>query len=458
MSQYVINSPLFLNTINSGVVIPRLTTAQKYAISSPQAGTLVFDTSLADFQFFNGNGWISSGYGLTGGNYVSTNTDAFGRLRVSNPTTMFESVFRYGDNGKFDTYLTGNATGYVDNASATYLATISAANSEILRQSYNLSPYQPGKSLLVICSLVCSSTSYGETGLTQEVGYFDTNNGIFLRVKDEIVYMCIRNNGVDEAIPQNAWNVDTLSGTGPSQITLDITKAQIFYTDLEWLGVGTVEVGFVINGGFVAVHRFQHANISNSTYMGTACLPIRYHIAASGAYTGTSATLKQICSTVISEGGFTPYSTKYYINLGLTTPTVSTTLIPLISIRMQSSQLGKIVIPAQTDLIPLGNATLQYQLIYGGTLTGGSWVDVGRNSVVQYNTGASAISGGRVIDFGYVSSSSQSKSVLSNNGPDNFNIQLGRTITGDSEILSLCAVTFSGSSTVSAAIGWYEIS
>ena len=241
-------------------------------------------------------------------------------------------------------------------------------------------------------------------------------------------------------------------------MTLDITKCQIFYCAIEWLGVGTVEVGFVINGQFIPVHRFNHANITQSTYMSTAALPVRYKVESSALYSSSSTYLQQVCSTVISEGGYTPNSTKHYATLNInTTPTVSTTLIPIISIRLRSDRLNTLVIPAQADLIPLGNATLQYQLVYDGTLTGGTWTDVGGTSVCQYNTGATAISGGNVIDFGFVGSSNQSKSSVAVNGAENFNIQIGRTLSGTSKVLSLCAVAFSGSTTVGAGIGWYEV-
>ena len=172
MSQYVINSPLFLNTTTAGVVIPRLTTSQKTSIPSPQGGTLVYDSTLSDFQWFNGTGWISSGYSLTGGNYVNTSTDAFGRLRVSNPTTLFDSVFRYTDNGKWDTVCTGSATGYIDNSSTvpnTYLMLIQGASSSVTRQSFSISPYQPGKSLLALASFVGCNNGNTALGLHKKL-------------------------------------------------------------------------------------------------------------------------------------------------------------------------------------------------------------------------------------------------------------------------------------------------
>ena len=42
--------------------------------------------------------------------FEESNLDAFGRLRVSNTRTLFDSSFRYEDNGYFDTATTGTAS------------------------------------------------------------------------------------------------------------------------------------------------------------------------------------------------------------------------------------------------------------------------------------------------------------------------------------------------------------
>jgi hypothetical protein len=455
-SQYVINSPLFLNSLENGVIVPRLTTSQKTAIVGPIAGTCVYDTSLNDFQFFNGTNWISSGYGATGGTFVNSLTDGFGRLRVSNPFTLFDSKFRYEDNGKFDTTITGvGATGYINSTASTYEMTVSTASSQIIRQSYQISPYQPGKSLLVLCSFVGAAGSYTATGLTQKVGYVSDLNGIYTSVIDGVVYMNILNNGSNTAVAQSEWNVDKLNGTGPSGITLDITKCQIFWTDIEWLGVGTVNVGFVINGQFITVHEFQHANLLTATYMTTASLPIRYEIQTSAGYSSGSQVLQQICSTVMSEGGYQQRAEKNFYTSGTTTKSVPTSLTPLVSLRLRSDRIDSIILPAEVSMIITSNGVSQYQLIFNGTLTGGTWVNAASNSVCQFNTGASAISGGQIIDVNYVTSSNQGKVSLTVS--DNFNQQIGRTITGASQIITLAAQSFSSAQDVAFSLGWLEL-
>ena len=83
---------------------------------------------------------------------------------------------------------------------------------------------------------------------------------------------------VNTEISQSNWNVDPLNGNGPSGLTLDLTKVQIIWFDFEWLGSGTVRCGFIINGVYIHCHSFQHANVTEGTYMTTASLPQRVEI------------------------------------------------------------------------------------------------------------------------------------------------------------------------------------
>jgi hypothetical protein len=61
---------LDVKSTEKGVLVPRMTTAQRTAIATPATGLLVFDTSTGGFWFYNGTAWISlSGSG--GGSYAA---------------------------------------------------------------------------------------------------------------------------------------------------------------------------------------------------------------------------------------------------------------------------------------------------------------------------------------------------------------------------------------------------
>jgi hypothetical protein len=475
MSQYIIQSPLFINTTSNGVVIPRLTTSQKNAIVNPVQGTLIYDTTQNDFTFYNGSYWIPSGYSLTGGAYTTTSTDAFGRLRVSNPFTLFDSSYRYKENGKFFNTGSGvNYTGTFNNDASLYEMTLTGKNSSLIRTSTKVFPYQPGKSLLVFNSF-CFAPQI--TGLTQSVGYFNDTNGVYFKQNDVSKYFVMRSStsGIlsEIAIPQSSWNQDTLDGNGPSGVTLNTESSQLLFMDFEWLGVGSVRVGFVINEVFIVAHQFNYANgIGNqSTYITTATLPVRYLIESDNNYPiSTNRTLKQICSTVISEGGYQGTSIKQYAFSSANKVTPKTTKTspnqtPLFSIRIDPSRPDTVVLPSQADLFVNTADTILYELVLGGTLSfagsSGAWTNVNSiSSNVQYNNTydvtTTTLTGGIVIDTQYVSSSVITKSTIATDAFE-FNVQLGKNLDGTDQILTVCATSLTGDADVCAALGWYEL-
>ena len=225
----------------------------------------------------------------------SPNIDAFGRLRVSNPFTLFDSSHRYSDNGLWATSTSASgAAVFNTNQGLVDLNVTTASGSEVLRETVKVFSYQPGKSLLVLSTFAMSPA---KTNLRQRIGYFGVANGYYLEQNDSTISFVERTSVsgslVNTPIAKSSWNVDKMDGTGPSGVTLDLTKAQILFMDLEWLGVGTVRIGFVIDGNFCVCHKFQHANIITTTYITTASLPLRYEITNTGLTSGVS-TLKQI--------------------------------------------------------------------------------------------------------------------------------------------------------------------
>ena len=217
------------------------------------------------------------------GNITNANSmaiDAFGRQRVSEPLTLFDSSHRYRDNGLWATSTASGGTAvFSTNEGLVNLNVNTTSGSQVLRETFKVFSYQPGKSLLVFNTFVMAPA---QTNLRQRVGYFGTDNGIYLQLNNQTLSFVERSlvTGIvtESVVNQSAWNVDTLDGSGPSGVVLDITKAQILFMDIEWLGEGTVRVGFIIDGVFLLCHKFNHANLITSTYITTASLPFRYEI------------------------------------------------------------------------------------------------------------------------------------------------------------------------------------
>jgi len=393
-------------------------------------------------------------------------TDAFGRQRVSSPLTLFDSSHRYRDNGLWATATASGGTAvFSANEGLVNLNVNTTNGSEVIRETYKVFPYQPGKSLLVLNTFVMAPA---QTNLRQRVGYFGDDNGIYIQLDNNTVSFVERSlvTGLvtETVVPQSSWNADKLDGTGPSRVTLDITKAQILFMDIEWLGEGTVRVGFIIDGVFIICHRFNHANLITSTYITTASLPLRYEITNTGV-TASTSTLKQVCSTVISEGGYELRGAQQAVGTPITTPrtfAVAGTYYPIIGLKLTATALDAIVIATAISILGLGNGkNYAWRVVQGATITGGAWVPAGVDSAVEYNITGTSVTGGRVLALGYINSSNQASPSINILKEALFANQLERNgLTGVAfELIVEAAIdTIGGTLGMYASVDWEEVS
>src|SRR6056300_712398 len=387
---------------------------------------------------------------VIGGGDGSTAYDAFGRLRVSNPLTIFDSKNVMSKNNLFDEDLTGSGTvTYTANKSTVNLNVTTASGDKVIRQSNRVMSYQPGKSLFIFNTFVMNAQ---ESGLEQRVGTFDANNGIFFE-DTGTGYQIVRRSytsgsSVDDPIAQSAWNGDKLDGTGSSGYTLDPTKATIMFTDYEWLGMGAVRVGFVIDGSFIVAHTFKNANSLSTVYMQTANLPIRYEIETTGTISG-AAVLQQVCSTTMIEGGYAPSGIQQMIgtaSLGGVNLTSAGTFYNLATIRLKSSRPYAVIVSQGFDASAISISDFEVQLRLNATpSTAFSYTTYSDN--VKYDlTGTTTITGGTIIGKAYLS--------IQFGDGFNFDYQLGQTIAGVSDTLTLCAKGASNGDDVVGNLKW----
>ena len=344
---------------------------------------------------------LADRYGQLAGGTGGTSVDGFGRLRVGEPHTLFECSNRFQIADLFSSANTANTTiNFVTTDGCVNLSIGTATTDSIVRETKKVFPYQPGKSLLVM-----NTTTFAEpkANLTQRVGYYSANNGVYLEQEGNDTYLVLRSQSTGVAtsnnrVEQTNWNVDKFDGLGPSGYVLDMTKSQIFWSDFEWLGVGTVRCGFVINGELVIAHKFHHANLGKSTYMTTACLPIRYEIFNTGLTTSNS-TMKQICSVVISEGGYNQVTITRSISNAITGKTLPSGGVktPMISLRLRSGRTDAIVLPSTVTMYGFQNTPFKIYLMKDVTLTSPSWSTTDTTSSVEYDLSATALTNGVVV-------------------------------------------------------------
>jgi hypothetical protein len=341
---------------------------------------------------------------------------------------------------------------------------VTAANgSSVIRQCRTTQAYQPGKSLLTMNTFAMATLI---AGCRQRVGYFTAANGVYFEADGETLYLVIRSSTtgtvVEERIAQSSWNGDRLTGAGgatnPSGINLNPTLTQILWSDIEWLGVGNVRAGFVINGVFIVCHTFQHANQSGNTtvYMTTATLNPRYEITNTSA-TGGARTMKQICSTVISEGGYNPQTKINYVPTAIAPTRITTgnVFTSLASIRLNPAYPDAVVVPSQIDLLLVDVQYGTFQLVLNASnvvANTGSWSNA-VSSVVQYNSSALRIGDGTVVYSGLTSS----RDTLAISEDLKRRLQLSRTANGTPDILTLCVAYQSNNADLLWKFGWEEL-
>ena len=395
-----------------------------------------------------------------------TSVDAFGRVRVSSPLTLFDSSHRYADNNLWVNSITGTAAAtFSADEGLVNLTVGSANNDQIIRETIKVFAYQPGKSLLVMNTFVFGAA---KANLRQRCGYFGAANGMYFERDGLNIYLVERSSvsgsPVNTRVAQADWNQDKLDGTGPSGITLDVSKAQILYMDVEWLGLGTVRMGFVIDGVFVPAHSFHHANLITTTYITTASLPLRYEM-TNTATTASASTLKQVCSTVISEGGYELRGAQLSAGNVITSPTTLTTagtFYPVVSIRLKSTRLDAIVILTAISILGItNNANYKWEVVASGTTTGGTWVSAGTNSGVEYNITGTAFSStsGRILATGFFQGSNQGSSSVDILKEALFASQLERnSFTATAYELTLACSAAANGNQVLGCLDWEEIS
>lgn len=396
--------------------------------------------------------------------------DAFGKLRITFPTTLLDNKFPsstgttdYESNNMMDCYKSTGSTSFTYGNSKVILTATGTGTATSQSRKYCV--YQPGKSMLILLSGVITNSSNTANCITR-LGYFDDNNGLFFQYTNTTMSVVLRNTGSDTSINQTSWNIDKMDGTGISSISLDFTKAQLFVIDFEWLSVGRIRFGFYLFGKINYCHQITNLNSLTAPYMLSPNLPSRYQILSTSGATGS---LIQICTTVISEGGYTPIGRAFSAgtNPNTTGLSVSTTEVPVIAITGISTYNHENILPTSFTIMDIANNNgylyrLRLYLSPTGAsspLNGATVVNVDNNSVVAYSiTGLTIPAGSIIVDQGYF----YGRGIVSFNSlSDVFTniIQITSNIDNVCDVLLLTAekTGTTGSGNVFASISWQEI-
>lgn len=410
--------------------------------------------------------------------------DAFSRQRISNPYTLGDYKHLYSIDPDFlDVKVGSGATITFDvNQAAAILNSGITTNGYCIHQTKRYHHYQPGKSQLIF-----STFNYGnyQTNVTKRTGYFDDYNGVYFEqvgtsTSIGTLNFVIRSyvNGIisERRIPQYQWNKDTLTGDGPSGFNLDITKTQLFLTDFEWLGVGRVRCGFSIDGQNIIAHEFYNSNRLPVVYMSNPNLPVRCEIRNTGPVVGIGGSMMQICSTVMSEGGYLEVGYDWSRTIPLRTVGISSSQVPIFALRLKNSYKSypnratvKIRgIEVFTDRENIFFEVVKIPNAVGLNTVGSSWISENNNSVCEWNTGASNISGTYESFLGGYSAASSGSGQSGKNLATSSESQSGPSAkknflaqnydSTDSEIFVVLVTNLAGAATsCGVSVQWSEI-
>ncbi len=401
--------------------------------------------------------------------------DAFGRLRVSNPTTIFDSKLTGVDNAPLfwdESLESGIMATTTPTANKPYInfTSTNVTAGKRTRQTLRRFNYQPGKSQLILMTGVLELASGTKTGCERRIGLFDDDNGAFFESDAGTVGVTTRTkdsgSAVDTTVAQTSWNLDTLDGdddsANPSGETLDITKAQIFVIDFQWLSAGRVRFGFEIEGAIIYVHEVNVANTLTIPWASTPNLPLRYQI-----ITTTSSgvcSMRCICAAVIAEGGTQDIGITHHkstAGAGVTSDTENE-LFAIIGLKLKTTHLGATIQFLNTSIqIHTASEFIEWVLIFNPTVAGTFTYGDLANSAIQFALGAGAansVSGGTHVAAGYAETGGGQSGQGSGGGALESALTIGSKIDGARDQMVLCFRPIGGVSvaTVEGGLVWRE--
>ncbi|MDX5586499.1 MAG: hypothetical protein QNK20_16555 [Aureibaculum sp.] len=379
-------------------------------------------------------GWLQSIWTALTGVLITKpiqNLDATGRLRVSELTTLID-LKQTVDNIPlfYDQELNGAATAVHSTLNAEVVMSVTNNGDYAIRQTKMRFNYQTGKSYLILETFDSMEV---QTDVTKRVGYFNSNDvapfdsdkdGFWFESSDQIYTVVEKAGTVTSKTAQSDWNVDKLDGTGPSGITADWSLGQILIMDMLWLGKAGIRWYIEIDNMPILFHVDNYANTIKEVYISNPNHSVRYEIRS----TGGAGSMSQVCSTVAIEGSRNKTGIIKGHNVGTTKLDANTkdTTYAAMGIRLKSAYLTAEVDLLVFSLLGTTADSFLWELRSNPTVAGTfTYVDE-PNSALQIARGATAntITGGDIIDNGYVYQKASERAVIENA------LRLGTKING----------------------------
>jgi hypothetical protein len=380
------------------------------------------------------------------------------RFKISPFQTVFFNTFQYGkETDVWDERIVGIATATHDTSSSNVVMQVgSTAGSKVIRQTKNVMRYIPGRGATLAFAVRLDTP---QVGIRRRFGLFDDNNGVFVEDNGGTYSYVIRSSvtGIttETRVYRDDWNGEKFDGNGWTGVTADPTKQQMISINYEWYGAGIVQFAWLMKNETVVSHTFENSNTNDRVWCSTPFLPIRMEIENITGVAGTHY-LYQGSNSLLQEGEPEKLGTLLSIANSITGTTMSSdnTFYPIISIRLKSDELSAVMLLRSLQAATNDNTNIYWRLFENATLTGGTWVDhPDENSFMQYNTTATALSGGTTLLNGFVVGGGAALI----NIDDKAAVQLGRSGIGTiSDTYTLACASPNTNKKALAVLNWIE--
>jgi hypothetical protein len=380
------------------------------------------------------------------------------RLKVAPFQTVFFNTFQYGkETDVWDESVVGVGTATHDSNSSNVVMEVgSTAGSKVVRQTKNVMRYIPGRPATLAFAVRLDTP---QVGIRRRFGLFDENDGAYFE-DDGGTYSYVLRSSVsgittETRVTRENWNGEKFDGNGYTGVTADATKQQMISINYEWYGAGGVTFNWLMKNETIISHEFENSNIRDNVWCKSPFLPIRMEIENVTGVAGTHY-LYQGSNSLIQEGEPEKLGTLLSISNPITGTTMlnANTFYPIISLRLKPDQLQAVMLLRSLQAVTNDNTNVYWRLLENATLTGASWTDhPDPNSFMQYDTTATAVTGGTTLLSGFTIAGGSSL-----NEVDRFaDLQLGRSGIGTiSDSYTLACTSPNTNKSALAVLNWIE--
>lgn len=386
--------------------------------------------------------------------------DPFNRPYFIQPIEIGSTDHRLGKLPReWDEVLTGAATSVADLQEVSIkMTTGTDATDAVTRQTYRQFEYIRGNAQFCIISLNPGGPAKANNERLWGMG--DERNGVFFGI-DQNGFKVLRRSyisgvTVDYPTYQQDFNGDRLDGTGPSGITIDLTKHQLFKIQFSWLGTNVIQFRYLIGGKQIIIHTINVANEISTPWSQSGSYPLHVQNKNTGI-APSPTTLSISCTAVYTAGSSKEISTYGAVSTGVNPASIGVQPSVVAGIRLRPDRRYIGLNAESYDLLPISGAGVAfYRIILRPTLNNATWTNFSEASQILTSTNTTYVEGtGQVIQVGYANLAVQGRNAVEI--PARINATLGYSINQVPDSIVIVAQTTTGNGTLYFAGSWREV-